>query len=317
MTETVLVIVGPGLGRLVHVTGAATAVRRAHAAAHVVALTSPDAAEFARTMPVFNEVMVDRRAPWWRWRDILDLQRALRAKAFQQIYDFGDVARSRFLFRLIHGWRASADHPTALAWIDPPDTRTADPGMHIVDRITRQLSAAGIVDVPRPDLGWVARTVKSYSAPFKMNEPYALIATDHGAGGGLSLAAIIATAKWCVERSLTPVLVGLEAQPTLADEAQLVVPKVRDITGKAPVGDLVFLAWGAYAAIGADCGVITLVATAGCKTVVLCGAAADPATDGPRGSNVAVLQRESIHAIAFSEIVQMLDTLTAPSRRVP
>lgn len=185
MTEHILVIVGPGLGRLVHASGAATAVRRAHPAAHIVALTSRDAAEFAQAMPFFNEVLVDSRAPWWRWRALLDLRRTLRENTYQHVYDFGDVARSRLLFRLMHGWRASPEHPAALAWIDPPDTRVVDSGMHLVDRLTRQLIAAGIVDVPRPDLGWVARTVKSYSAPFKMTEPYALIAVDRGAGGGL------------------------------------------------------------------------------------------------------------------------------------
>jgi len=128
---------------------------------------------------------------------------------------------------------------------------------------------------------------------------------------------VIAAAKWYAERSLTPVLVGLEARSPLADEVQLVVPRTRDITGQAPAGDLVFLAWGAHSAIGADCGVATLIATAGCKTVVLCGSATDPATDAPRGNNVAALQRESIDGISLAEIAQQLDTLTSPNRSVP
>lgn len=96
----------------------------------------------------------------------------------------------------------------------------------------------------------MVRTVKSYSAPFKMTEPLALICAKPGTGGDMSRNLIIAAARWHAARGLTPVLVGLSANPELADEITLAVPQTRDITGQAPAGDLVFLAWDAHSAVG-------------------------------------------------------------------
>lgn len=308
MTSEILCIFGPGLGRLVHATGAATALRRHYTGARITAVTSPEAAEFARSMPYFDAVIADHGAPWWRFSEIAALRAALTERPFSRIYDFDGGARSRLLCRLIHGWRAQ---PAERGWSLP-----AAQGMHIADRMAQQLIADGIVDVPPPDLGWVARTVKSYSTPFKMTEPFALICADAGRSGAPALAFIIAAAQWYVARGLTPLLVGETAQPQLADDVMLAAPGAKDITGRAPAGDLVFLAWGAHSAIGADSGISVLLANAGCKTVILCGAASDPAVDGPRGANVAVLQRESIAAIGFPEASRLIDVLGASRSRV-
>jgi len=315
----VLVIPGPGLGRLVHVLGGLAALRRHHAGSRIVVLTSADAAAFARATPYVDAVIVDRQVPWWRLRDVLEFRTALRALNTACVYDFGDPARSRWLFRLKHGWRLPRTAMSAISWSGQIpgtalyDSRAELSGMHIVDRVARQLTDAGVGDVPLPELSWVARTVRSFSAPFKMSEPYALIGVDDGPSGSWTKAAFTEAADWYAAQSLTPVLAGLTPQPDLAAEIQITVPKTRDITGQAPAGDLVFLAWGARAAVGPDSGLMTLLATAGCRSAILCGAGSDPVVEGPRGPNVSIVRRDSLAAIKFTEIARLFDNAAGPA----
>ncbi len=149
-----------------------------------------------------------------------------------------------------------------------------------------------------------------------MTEPFALICGEPGTGDGMSRALIIAAARWYAARGLTPVLVGHSANPALADDVKLAVPQTRDITGQAPAGDLVFLAWGAHSAVGPHSGITTLIATSGCKTVVVSGSDSDLVVDGPRGVHVATLQRDTISGIAFTEVAQLLECLTSDLGRV-
>jgi ADP-heptose:LPS heptosyltransferase len=318
MSDDVLVIVGPGLGRLVHATGGLAALRRRHAGARITALTTADAAGLAVASPFVDAVIVDRAVPWWRLSEARSFQRELRERTYVDIYDLGDPERSRAVFRAMYGWRGGRDRAATLAWHGPgamaANAVAASPAMHAADRITHQLGDLGIVDVPRPDLGWVARTVRSYTAPFKMNEPYALLCADAGPSGAWPRDGIVAMSEWFAARGLTPVLVAMEPHPALADQVVVAVPRLRDITGQAPAGDLVFMAWGAHAAVGADSGLMTLLATAGCKSVVLCGAGSDPAIDGPRGTNVAILQREVIAGIKTAEITRLLDGFASLGR---
>ena len=92
MTEHILVILGPGLGRVVHARGAAGAIRKFHATALIAAVTSSDAAAFARAMPFFDDVIVDDGAPLWRVTRIRALRRRLCAQTFARAYDFGGAA---------------------------------------------------------------------------------------------------------------------------------------------------------------------------------------------------------------------------------
>jgi len=311
--DGILVIPGPGLGRFVQTLGALSALRRHHAGQRIVVLTSAEAAAFAGATPFVDSVIIDEELPWWDLRATLALRKTLRQMHTACVYDFGDPVRSKWLFRLKHGWRVPADKLAAIAWSGRvPGTALYDPhaqraGMHIVDRVIAQLGDAGIAEVPLPDLSWVARTVKSYTAPFKMNEPYVLIGLDGGPGGAWTTAAVIAAAAWAASQGLTPVLVGLSPQPLIAEEVQDAVPRTRDISGQAPGSDLVFLAWGARAAVGPDSGLMTLIATAGCKSAVLCGTGSDPTVEGPRGPHVAVVRRDNLADIKFAEIARLLE----------
>jgi ADP-heptose:LPS heptosyltransferase len=311
-TDVVLVILSAGVGAAVLSLGALAAIRRHHSPARIVALASPDSAAFLGTTPFVDEVIVDAGAPWWKLADLARLRRVLGAHAYARVYDLSDGARAELLMRLLYGWPLGPARRARLPWSGGAAGAAlahANPNraaMHLIDRLADQLKSAGLPEPAPPELSWVARQVQSFTTPFRMSAPYVLLGADPGPRGAWPAATVAAAAEWVAANGLVPVLAGLTTQPGLADAVRAVAPAAADITGQAPAGDLVFLAWGADMAIGPDSGLMTLVATAGCRSVILCDAGSDPALRGPRGTHIAFVRRNTLADVRLCEIVALV-----------
>lgn len=92
----------------------------------------------------------------------------------------------------------------------------------------------------------------------------------------------------------------------LCEVVQEMCPSTIDLTGKATVNELVFLAWAATAAVGPDNGVMHLMAAAGCRSVVLFNGASDPALVGQRGARVTILRRPQLSEVLIGEVLASL-----------
>ncbi|MDX2225248.1 MAG: glycosyltransferase family 9 protein [Rhodospirillaceae bacterium] len=310
--DYVLVILSSGVGAAVLSLGALAVLRRHHAGARIVAVAGPDNAAFVGATPFVDEVIVDGGAPWWKLPDILRLRRVLTAHAYARVYDLSDGARSELLMRALYGWPLGANRRARLPWSGGAagtalsHTHPNRAAMHLIDRLADQLKSAGVVEPAPPELAWVARQVQSFTTPFRMSAPYVLLGADPGPRGAWPAATVAATAEWVAANGLIPVLAGLHPQPRLAETVREAAPSAVDITGQAPVGDLVFLAWGADMAIGPDSGLMTLVATAGCRSVILCDAGSDPALHGPRGTHIAFVRRNALADVRLGEVVALV-----------
>jgi len=97
------------------------------------------------------------------------------------------------------------------------------------------------------------------------------------------------------------VLVGLN----VPDSARRVAAEAGavDLAGRMSANELVFLAWAAAAAVGADTGIMHLAAAAGTRAVLLYDMTSDPALTGHRGEKVRVLRRPRLGEIAVAEAV--------------
>jgi ADP-heptose:LPS heptosyltransferase len=308
----ILVILTSDLSRLIPALGAVAAIRAWHTDAHIVALTAPDTAEFVRTSPYATEVWTD---PTLHSRDIRawrDLRARLRSLKWSRIYDLDANRHSGHLFWLTYGRRAlraaravlpwSGIIPgTALAWEDPQRTR-----MHVRDQWAQQLRAAGIPVIPPTDFSWVARKVTAFNVPFRMNEPYLLIAPDPGPGGHWPRFADFA--RQAADEGRVLVAVGVTPAEDMATLKEA-CPTLIDLVGKTTVNELVFLAWAAAGAVGADNGVMHLAANAGCRSVVLYDDRSDPALVGQRGPKVTILRRPHLGSISSPEVLAALRRL--------
>jgi ADP-heptose:LPS heptosyltransferase len=308
--ENILVVITSGLERLVPALGAIAAIRASHSAAQIVILAREEFADFLRTSPYPNEVWIDDTAgsrKLKRWRALRAL---LRSREWARVYDLDGNRHSTHLFWLLYGRRAlsaarnclpwSGVIPgTFLAWTDPHRMQ-----MHVRDQWAHQLRIAHIPVVPATDLSWVARRVTAFNVPFKMNEPYLLIAVDPGPGGTWPhLAAFAGLAQGRVM-----VAVGFNPPEDLA-RLKAAWPGLVDLVGKATLNELVFMAWAAAGAVGADNGVMHLAAGAGCRSVVLYDVNSDPALVGQRGSRVTILRRPQLGGIPATEVLAALKRL--------
>jgi ADP-heptose:LPS heptosyltransferase len=317
MSEAILVICPRRPARFVLAMAALAALRAHHKSARLIGLVTPATRALARALPHLDELWLDTRASGWDFRATWELRAELRAATFARVYDFDQSAAARLCFRLMHGWRPAPEKLKNIGWSgDVVGTalfhdNPAKTGMHITDRLRDQLRAAGVLEYLPADVSWAARQVREFSAPFRMNQPFAMLCLDSETAEQWPVERYAALAEWLSARKLTPLLVGFTAHPDLAERIMQRCPDVIDITGQAPVIDTVFLAWAAAAAIGGDCALMHLAAVAHCRCVVLYGAGSDPATTGPRGRQVQVLSRPRMAEIATPEILTILGDLGA------
>jgi len=308
----ILVLATGGLGSFVQMMGALNAIRIQHRGDRITLLTAPETADFAVASRLVDDVWQDAVPSIWDFTSLKQLRQRLRTANFVRVYDLDGGPRGRFFFRLMYGWGGDARHARA-AWSSPgPDDaikgRTA---VHLVDRLEVQLLRAGIPEVPANDLTWVARHVTSFRIPFRMNEPFVLFACDPADNEAKSerswpLEYWAALADTVTEVRQIPVLVGLKPAPEIREVVASRASRVIDLTGRAAITDLVFLAWAAKGAVGCDNGLMHLFAIAGCRAVVLYDGQADPARRGQRGRDVSILRRATLAEIPAGEVAATL-----------
>jgi ADP-heptose:LPS heptosyltransferase len=318
-TPRLLVISTQGLKRFVPALGAMGAIRAHHRDAHIVLLTDRTTSAFAGTAPYFDEIWIDPTDGALALRRLWDLRKQLTAESFDIVYDLDGTAHTARLFWLMHGRRALPLNRESIAWSGViPGTALSydDPrqsAMHLVDRWAAQLKIAGIGAVLRPDMSWVARQVQSFTVPFRMTEPFVMITGAPGPGQPWGAERYGELARVLASEGQIPVLMGPDVPAGIWPAVAESCPSAVDLTGRATVNEMVFLAWAATAAVGPDNGVMHLTAAAGCPTVVLYDNASDPALVGQRGSKVTILRRPRLADIPVGEVVAALRRM--PARR--
>lgn len=304
----ILVIRLSALGDFVLSFGPFAAIRARHSDARITLLTTAPYAALARAAPWFDAVEVDARPRWWDLSGWLDLRRRLRAGGYGMVYDLQTSSRSSRYFRLMGGrvgWSGIApgcSHPHANPGRD---------AMHTLDRQREQLAMAGITEFPAPDLGWLRGDV----ARFGLAAPYALLvpgAAPHRPEKRWPTARFGALAGMIAARGLVPVVAGTRAEQPLALEIQAACPQAASLAGTTDLLGLAAVAAGAALAVGNDTGPMHLAAALGVPSLVLFGAASDPALTAPRGPEVRVLQAPDLRALPVDQVAASLPVNPLP-----
>jgi ADP-heptose:LPS heptosyltransferase len=186
-----------------------------------------------------------------------------------------------------------------------PHTNPRRDFMHSLERQAEQLAAAGIADVPPPDLSWARADVARFGLPAR----YAMLAPGgaaHRPEKRWPAERFAALARAIATRGATPVMVGGGDEIGLADAISSDAPEVRNLVGETSLLELATVARGAAGAVGNDTGPMHVAAVAGCPTVVLFSAASDPALTAPRGSSVVVLEKPQLPELSLDEVAAAL-----------
>ncbi len=298
--ERILVIRLGALGDFVLSLGPMAAIRRFHGAARVTLLTAPPYADLAKASGYCDAVWIDEKPRWgplgW-WR----LGRRLRSGRFQRVYDLQTSDRTARYW----AWMGKPEwngHVTGCAFPDADPVRDT---LHTLDRQAGQLRAAGVEDVMPADLSWV----EADTARFGLSARIVLFVpggSPHRPGKRWPADKYASLARWFLQRSVTPVLLGTETEAAAIRDIALRARGTVGLCGKTSFEDIVGLARQALGAVGNDTGPMHLIANAGCPSLVLFSAESDPALCAPRpgkaGGRVAVLRRPQLLALSIAEV---------------
>ncbi|HTS94601.1 MAG TPA: glycosyltransferase family 9 protein [Stellaceae bacterium] len=298
--ERILVIKLGALGDVVQALGPMAAIRRHHADARIVLLTSAPFVGFLGRSPYVDEVWLDERPRLIDLPGILRLRRRLRAGRFARVYDLQTSDRSSFYHRLMgpgarpewSGIARGASHRHA----DPERER-----MHTLERQRNQLRLAGIAEVPLPDLSWADADLHAFGLP----ERYAVLVpggAPHRPEKRWPIERYRALAELLDARGVMPLTIGGAAERALGTA----IPAARDLTGRTSFAEVAAIGRRALSAVGNDTGPMHLLVAAGVPATVLFSGASDPALTAPRGDRVTILRRDPLADLSVEEVAATL-----------
>jgi len=298
--KQILVIRLGALGDFVLSFGPFAAIRAHHPHAEITLLTTAPFAELGRRAPWFDRVLVDERPALWNFWGLWRLRRRLHG--FDFVYDLQTSGRTARYFKLA-GAPPWSGHAPGSSHRQGPHRET----MHTLERQRDQLRSVGIVDIPRPQLGWLIGA----EGP-RLASPYALLvpgASPHRPQKRWPAARFGALATELVARGLVPVVVGSAGEAGLAADIAMICPEAIDLTGQTSLAVLFGLADRAQIAIGNDTGPMHIAASVGCPSVVLFSAESDPTRTSPRapdGGWPDIIRRDNLADLDVATVVQTM-----------
>jgi ADP-heptose:LPS heptosyltransferase len=304
-SERILVVKLGALGDIILAMGPMAAIRRHHARAHIVLLTSAGFAALGEACPYVDEVWIDRRpsplkSPLGVWR----LRARLRASHFARVYDLQTSDRSSFYFQLMRPSRPEWSG-IARGASHPHDNPRRD-FMHTVERQREQLARAGIDETPLPDLSWLTGDISGLGLDGRRLALLVPGGAAHRPDKRWPAAHYGAIAADFVGRDWQVAILGGPTEAQIAQEIRQAAPAALDLTGRTDYGMLAALGRRATYAIGNDTGPIHILSAAGCPITVLYSAASDPELTQPVGPSVTVLRRERLADLSPAEVAATL-----------
>ena len=296
----ILVIKLGALGDIVQALGPMAAIRRHHAGAEIVLLTSAPFAGFLRGAPYFDAVWVDERPRVFDLPGILRLRRRLRAGGFARVYDLQTSDRSSF-YHCLMGPGARPEWSGIARGASHPHDNPARERMHTLERQADQLRRAGIAEVPVPDLSWAKGDLSGFELP----QRFAVLVpggAEHRPEKRWPVERYAALAAALAARGVPAVVIGGVAERPLG----AAIPAARDLTGRTDLAAIAELGRRALWAVGNDTGPMHLLVAAGAPATVLFSAASDPALTAPRGKRVTILRREQLADLGVEEVAATL-----------
>jgi ADP-heptose:LPS heptosyltransferase len=304
--DRIIVIRLGALGDLVQSMGPFAALRSHHAGAHIVLLTTAPFAGWLSAAPYFDEVWIDEMPAWTDLLGLMRLRRRLVSGRFDRIYDLQTSHRSGTYFRLLWG-RARPEWSGIAPGCSHPDPDPNRNRRHNLDRQAGQLRAAGIAQVPPPDLGWSGGDIARFGLPPRI----ALLVPGSSPGHDVkrwpaSHYARLAAALRADD--LAPVVIGSASETGVAAE---IGEAAIDLTGHTTLADLASLGRAASLVVGNDTGPMHLIAATGCPSLMLLSAATDPDHCAPRGAFARFLQRPRLETLEPDDVIQAARVLIA------
>ncbi len=290
-------------------------IRAVHSDAQITLLTTRWFETLARSCPYID--LVDLGGDPEEFGEWAELVGRVRRSRFDRIYDLETSPFTARLFKLL--WPLPPKWSgTALGCALPHrDPRRAS--MHLVERHAGQLAAAGVWpgaptrpgDAPPPDAAWIIRRFHDTRPPPR---PQVLLLPGGDTDGPRwPVSGFADLALTLRGRGFDVIVLGGPEDAAAAHTIQHRAP-VRDLTGHIDFAEIALLGARAALAVGADSGLMTLIAAAGAPTLLLVDQAQDLESLRPRG-HIAILCAEDLADLPVSEVLRATERLVPPAQK--
>lgn len=303
MSERILVIRLGALGDIVLCFAAFQAIRKAHSEAEIALLTMPAFASFAQSMPWFDKVLVDPRAPRWRLDAWYGLARRVKRFSPTRVYDLQGKSRQDVLYRLLGGAKRGPEWSGAANGCSHPRFWPPEPGMHFVDFVAAQLGRAGVYVDGAADTSWCDAPVGAFALP----ERYALLIPGCAPGRLYKrwpAARYAELALRLAEKGIGSVAIGTEADGAAVREIARRAPGLIDLCGRTSLAQVAALARRAECVVGNDTGPTHLAAAVGGRVVALMSDKVDPVWSAPKGPKASWVQGKPLVELGVGEVLR-------------
>ena len=305
--QRILIIKHGALGDIIQGLDAYASVRAQFADAHIALLTSKAFAPLMRSMPYFNEVHVDKRAPFWQLPSLLHMRRLL-LDDYDIIIDLQCSKRTNHYQKYLtnkgqiwFGTAKNASHPY-------PDFT----GVNNAERMRVASDMAASFAYGDKRIHRVEADLSFLSADrdiFKLPKSYALLmpgCSPAKPSKRWPASSYAALAKLLLSKKITPVLIGTKIDQDACDEIGNQVPDCVNLCGQTDLAQLAAIAAGAKLIVGNDSGPIFLAAKTGAPSWMLMGADTDPSMSAPTGKNAHYIKTDKLQSLSADEVMRAI-----------
>lgn len=281
-------------------------IRAAYPDSHITFLTAPAFAAFARSMPWFNEVAVDARAPFYRIDKWLDVRRLFREGRYSLVIDLQNKPRTHMYYRLF--FRGAGGKWSGVAPGCELPCLPFSPNMHHAEKVLSQIRAAGIGNSGPLNMHWLQAPLDAFELP----SAYAVFVpgcAPHRPEKRWPAQHFAELAHLMHQKGIMPVLVGTRADQDAIAMIKMKAPFVRDLCGATGFAQLASLFRGSRCVVGNDTGPTHLAALSGAPTLAVMSQATNPAQSGPRGPRAGYLQVEKLEDLAADRVLAAVEAL--------
>ena len=311
MKDNILVIKHGAFGDIILAGAAMEAIRNHHKDDCIICITTEKFEKLLKFSPWFNFVFVDPKPKWNNFKDWNLLRIFFNKYKFKKIYDLQTSNRSNLYFFLFFLHKKSDWSGIALG-CKYRHNNIKRKIMHTIERQKDQLKIAGIEYNYYPDWSWLLENYQNKSILPK--NKFAILVTGaaiHRKSKRWSQKNYAKLIFLLSQIGIQSVLLGgkeeiknIDNIIKLSDNSLKIKPI--NYAGKTEFKDIVFLSSKSEYAIGNDTGPMHLIASCGCKTIVLFGSASNPDLCAPKGKNVSILRNKMIDYIEVDKVMRLL-----------
>ena len=176
-TQKILVIKLGAFGDVIMGEGALRDIRAFHRDAEITVLTTPPYRRIMERCPSIDRVMIDPRAPRWKFTKLIKLRAALREQNFDRVYDLQNSSRTAMYFRWMSGTNPDLAWSGTAKGCSHPHHAQQPKKIPGLDRLAGQLADAGVpvINTLTPDVSWMADDVQALMAAHRVKPGFILL----------------------------------------------------------------------------------------------------------------------------------------------